>query len=1374
MAKDWGDLGFVADDGGYGTLGFQPDQPPKKTAQLRTGSYGNWAPMAAEPDANYGKQLLGALTRGGLSIGKAVLQFPANTGRLIGGLETMDDEYLTSEQREARSEAIAKIASGKMGQAGMESAKVYTDAIKQHERGVESILRNHPEWEYDPPENFLDLLTSPRKLSLAVAESVPLLAAAGAMTAGGRPDLGMVLMFATEGQQAKDEALEYGATPEQADTAYVVYGSVAALLENLQLQGFLAIGKKAQKEAMKRTAAKVAQQAGKGGKGITKELVKAAATEALEEMSQGTWAEATAYLVYGKEPEGGLIDFIDRRAQEALVAASLAGGSAGAGASIGFARRGRGPSSADFAGRAMKLADAINENRSLSPEQKAVMLDQLGEVVDEVGGLTASAEKVYMKGFAAKLTAIRNNADNMIAGAGNKADQKKRMKADLQQIVEHYESIADEIEANKVGMPELDEIKQLLPDYKAAVEAFVKSPTEEGFGKIKEIGDRIGELGAEYGENISTERAKEIGGVEQAEDTQTPTEQVAATEQAVESPQEQAKAEVDPELTARYEELLARMLQGDTKAESELVDLIRQMNRPETRKSPDTKPDEQKRLHFAQAKAHIMARRLGLSDKQRRAIQEELTGKKSMKGMTAEEAVKVMDHLVRMAKERGVTTSTGEELADYLRRSTTAKEVKAQAERLLPGQEAKGLKGLWKKITDYAHKYSLGHERAERVVSALDGYTEGPLYQSIVKPTVTGENGSRRVAADRVSDFDSALRTEIFVDENGNFDRKALTDFLTHDRAVVVEATDATEAVELNPSEKVGVYLYAQQEEGIKRLKAGVFSKFANPDPVIADIVKSLTPQEKAVADYIVADLEANYERAKNADKLALGRELGKREMYFPFKYKGQSMEDTVDFLQELINRAEGKEIKAFEPGEVKEIQQGVTKTLDLDAIVTYIHHIPRIEQFIHMAPVARQVGDIIKNDQFRQAINERTDGLGADFLEKWFKDSVRGYVPETGNHFEQTINYLRRKGVVYSLAGNVPSIARQFVSFFNTWSVHPVVMAKCFQYTAVAANPTQFEAMKANAFAKSDMMSNRSFDRDYGAIMRGADVRKMLAHKKNFDQTALAGQRMADRLTTVISWTALYDAAMNSPDVQKQFNLDGSEKAAVEFADMWVSRTQPMGNVENLPDYFRGGAYAKVATAFKNMPNQTVLALKHDMYGAKKAGKISNAMAMYRFTTLWLMPALVLGAMRRGRLPESWKEAGFDFASLPLAGFVLYGDLVLGALEGYAGARTGVHESGVVAAAKSVQDAIGGGGGRTAWGIGKAVGAVTGKIPAQAFRTAEGLKDIATGETTDLRRLVWSKWSLKSNKKEEKTKPAAGASGKRKTSSQRSTSSRR
>ena len=264
-------------------------------------------------EASYASQVLGALIKGGMRLSGALLELPKHVASLAMMIGDVSPEVI-----EARRLEIEKRKKIELGYKPF--AERHLEIIKQHKQGMESIIRSHPEWEYEPPKNFLDLLTSPRKLSLAIAESTPVLVGAGIMVVGGRPDIGAVMMYASEGQESYDQAIADGATPEEAEQTYHLYGSVATILESLRLKGMIKIGKESYQAVLNQTVKKVAK---KGFRGLTKEIIKEAARESMEEISQGAWQEFTAKIIYGKDIPGGIWDFIDRRAQEGLIGGTM-------------------------------------------------------------------------------------------------------------------------------------------------------------------------------------------------------------------------------------------------------------------------------------------------------------------------------------------------------------------------------------------------------------------------------------------------------------------------------------------------------------------------------------------------------------------------------------------------------------------------------------------------------------------------------------------------------------------------------------------------------------------------------------------------------------------------------------------------------------------------------------------------------------------------------------------------------------------------------------------------------------------------------------------------------------------------------------------
>ncbi|KKK57133.1 hypothetical protein LCGC14_3057560, partial [marine sediment metagenome] len=264
------------------------------------------------------QRMKGASARGWMQLGESVLRLPS----MVVGQAKLASQYIQAERIHAAKDSFEQ---KQLRQGLSKLEKVYDRTIDElslsaewHERGQEKIIENHPEWESEPPENIKDLILSPDKLSIALAESLPVLVSAGILTAAGQPHVATSLMFATESNQAFTEAKQNGESDDTANDAALVYGLVAAGIEQMQLKHIMKIGKGAYKAILNRGVQKISKQ---GVKNVTKAIINTALKEAAEEMVQGTWGEVTAKTIYDKPmlEGGGVKGFIDRRAQEAYI-----------------------------------------------------------------------------------------------------------------------------------------------------------------------------------------------------------------------------------------------------------------------------------------------------------------------------------------------------------------------------------------------------------------------------------------------------------------------------------------------------------------------------------------------------------------------------------------------------------------------------------------------------------------------------------------------------------------------------------------------------------------------------------------------------------------------------------------------------------------------------------------------------------------------------------------------------------------------------------------------------------------------------------------------------------------------------------------------
>ena len=916
--------------------------------------------------------------------------------------------------------------------------------------------------------------------------------------------------------------------------------------------------------------------------------------------------------------------------------------------------------------------------------------------------------KTYLKGFVAMLTSIKNNADNIIAGAGNKKSQVEVMKSDLAKIQKHYDGISEDIKDNPELLAELDKIKKLLPEYADAVNSFIKSPSVENFNRVKVTSAQIAESSRKYGEQVSADRGR-------------------------------------------------------------------------TRVDASIEASEKQARNLATVKVHALAKLLGMTKDERQQVQNDLVGAKSLKGMNLEEVKKVEAYFIAKVKELGLTVSTGLELADVIKANTTQEQV----------QEMTGVKGpAWKNIISKPGKLGMQFlqqsRRVERLLEALDGYTEGPIYNSIWKVVQTQDVNSRVSHNARVRKFREAL-VDIMTPELGTEEgiaaaaemiqaedkaagkkakrlgkkavRKLVGDslwakYITGGKTTLLEATDVDPELSLTASERIGMYLAMKNENSRLHLLKGNLAHFSNPENVMLAVLDSLSSQEQEISNWILADLEENFVRANNAAKMGLGRELDQKDNYFPIRVidvADMKQEDFLSLLEDKPTRTSAKS----EPSETKERKHGAQQPLNLDSFEVYLNHLTRIEQFVHMAPVAKSVGNILNTKEFRQALSNVTSGHGPRILDRWLRNSIRGHAIErTTNIGAKAILWMRQKGVLYALAGNLPSVVRQFISGFNAVAVHPTILAYAPGYMADAANPKMYKLLEQRMLDKSDVIKTRSFERELANVKHQAQTARVLTGKREFAEIALSWQKWADKHTVTIAWNLFYDAALNSESVQKQFNLDGSDEAAVAFANKMIARTQPMGDVEHLPDFFTGGPIARLLSTFQNQPNNNFNFWGHDIGGMLMAGKISKKMAAYRILFSNVLPAMMFGAISRGGLPDDWKDAMFDMAVYNLGPLMIVGRIIVNAMLGFSGGQTSVEDILPANFGKMLEAGVKAGRAETdeertkqlkkvgLYGT-KTFGGLTGRIPNQAIRTGQGIKALATGETDDLRRLIYSDWSL-------------------------------
>ena len=607
--------------------------------------------------------------------------------------------------------------------------------------------------------------------------------------------------------------------------------------------------------------------------------------------------------------------------------------------------------------------------------------------------------------------------------------------------------------------------------------------------------------------------------------------------------------------------------------------------------------------------------------------------------------------------------------------------------------------------------------RVERMLEGLDGHKEGTFYNKIWRPLKQADEFAVEATNAGMEEFTSYLENKGIdvtlwlgkVDEIGP-NKKPLT-----------------------ASQRIGVYTLSQNKNGMRHLKKGMNLT----DEDLKAVIEFMSVEEKTVADWLLDQYEAQWPTLKVA-AIAAGIKPGrlkKEYKYSPLLRTDADLEQQDDFLSGLANEYTRDSYESMPESTmlIEREKQAIGK-IELDAFVMYMHNIARTERFKAMAPVTAKIGKIINDRGFKRQLNAATYGHGSKILSTWLKDTVRGASTASNTMFQKGVAIARRNGVVYAIGFNLPSSARQTLSMSNAVAVDPLM----FKYAPVnitkAMTPKGYTAIEQFVYNRSSLVKTRSFERDLRQKWDKKTLGKKLRHKAPWSRTATSWIKWMDKHTTVVAWKSLYDVGMEK--------FDGNETKAEQYADKWITRTQPMANAKDLPHFFRGGTIEKLLSTFQNQINNNGNFYVHDIIGARRASKISRTMVGYRVMFSYILPAMLFGIIGRARLPKTWKDVMVDLSTYPIAPLMLVGRWITRMIRGWGQSGT-IAEMGPEELIKTVEAIKQGDLKGFMFHAAKTVGAFTGTITAQMVRTTEGALDMLAGSTKDPRRLVYSKWAL-------------------------------
>ena len=678
-------------------------------------------------------------------------------------------------------------------------------------------------------------------------------------------------------------------------------------------------------------------------------------------------------------------------------------------------------------------------------------------------------------------------------------------------------------------------------------------------------------------------------------------------------------------------------------------------------------------------------------------------------GISGQEAIEVLKDI---RKTKGEPQSEADNLSEGLEAKDVMSKRGTPTERL----NRRGVLGVLSNMKDATMSALSQFTPVERILTSLDGMENGPLRQALwgrLRPASLGRKQATTEAATR---FKGTMK-EMGVDLN----------------TWMSKVEGIAPGVKLTKAQQIGVAMLAHNRHGQRYLKNGMKIN----DNAIGVVVNRVMadPELKAVMNWMQSEYQRQWNEIYDA-AVAAGIKpdsLKQEKDYFPIlRLSKDAVARPRDVLSLLTDRFEGKPV---DTSIIQQRKEGAEGEIELDAFTTFLNSLSTAESFKFMAPAASQVADITLNPRFRKALNKATYGHGTQIVDRWVKNTVRGTAGTPVRNYEKIVRHARLNTKMYFIGAKVLSGARAFSSTLNAMAVHPGVAAKWFDNVRVAPPLSKaYRALKEEVESKSAMVKNRAWDRDIKRHWTGQDARNYLLGNQKIDKKLVWLINTIDKYTVTMAWKSMYDHA--------KMNQNMNDADAKEYADTWIERTQPMGDPESLPDFFRGGEIQKALTDFQQMPNRQWNFFVREIMGERKAGRISNSLAIYRFLMGIVGPAVLLGIINRGRLPDDSDEFMSDIISYPVGTVPVAGPWINNVVKGF-DPHSGLAATPLVELIKLSNELKQGDVPGIVKRTATTVGSATGRLPHQAIISGEGAHDLYTGESEDPRRLLWTAYQL-------------------------------
>ena len=732
--------------------------------------------------------------------------------------------------------------------------------------------------------------------------------------------------------------------------------------------------------------------------------------------------------------------------------------------------------------------------------------------------------------------------------------------------------------------------------------------------------------------------------------------------------------------------------------------------------------------------------KLKIPHKQFQNILKDNTGKEDLTKLSMKESSDMIDGLLGMVRERGNTklihesmTSLAEGSAKAIR--TTGRVFKENEILSFADKIKKNTRNILNKLV---YKPQI---RLDRLLERVDRYTDG-IHTKQYDNIAQGYNKSKiATAADEeilirtLEGSGLATRGKLGVNVNKDMFKEHV--FVSNPKKFFT----TNEALNAHLGANELSYGKDELNHHLKHLVNYNGRTKAEVKEMVSFIEKN--PNLKRISDVVGEQYKTKGAVVAKTHQSLTGDQLENIQNYAPIRLKPEKGLKTTDDMMDSLFGQLGKS-SVDRPSVIMKRGEAIGEVSE-DFLGNYIHNVNKMNNYINMADSLHKSNILFKNKDWAKAVKGR---FGEDYYNAIMQNMESIYNPTynmTNSLLDPMMKMLRKNSTTYALGFNALTGLKQPISFIN--GMGEVGFTNAMK--SIVKNPAK---LIKQASVKSNFMKNRSAYREIeetvskGKILQGT--------RDKIDKVAMGHIKWMDKVTASSIWDAQYNKFLSKN--AGKYSDAILEKRAIEAADKVVRRTQPAASMADLPLLFKGGELSKLFTMFSNQLNQNFNTIVHDVLGKASAGAISKPEALRKVMFTVLLPATVMSAVATGGNSISKAISGddptdlvTDMALYPISSIALIGNMVNSYSKGF-GDITPMP-------LKTISRVLDIGRKKTVGAkLGASLDALSrlGGIPAvQAKRSLQGILELSSGESDDMRKLFWSSYALDEKKKKKKKK---------------------